>query len=551
MWWPAGFELSSWRRAGLNIALYGLRSASNWGIGDFRDLAALGLWARESLGVELIGLNPLHAIPNRYPYNISPYLPTSAYFRNPIYLDVERVPEFRASRAAQELFSSSVVQAELDRLRATEFVEYEPVWALKQKFLRLLYRQLDGERKSRFEAWLDHPDQQRLRAFATFCALDEVIHERDPDIWLWTNWPVEFRDPGSPAVAGFAREHPELIRYFGYLQWLIDEQLAGVQQQLRDAGMEIGLYHDLALATDRYGFDVWYEPGAYVQDCRVGSPPDGFSPDGQDWSFPPPRTSYWESTGYRGFRELIRANARHGGALRFDHVMRFYRLYWIPEGFPAQDGAYVRYPAELLLQILAEESQAGSFLVIGEDLGTVPGELRFLLDQFGVLGYRLLIFEKDGPNFRSAESYPRLAVASVTTHDLPTLFGFSSGRDIEARRRAGLVNAADADRQMSERRADQEAWNRALHLTRIPADPEELTQAAIAFLASTPCALMMLNLEEITGEENQQNLPGSTAEYPNWRRKAKVSLEELTTDRQVSSRVAALRSTLLTQRRIV
>ena len=550
-WWPA--ELAAgrdWRRAGLNIALYGLRSARNWGAGDFRDLAAFGLWARAALGVDLIGLNPLHAIPNRYPYNISPYLPTSAYFRNPLYLDIEGIPEFALSSSAQLLRRSPVVETELARLRDAEFVEYEPVWTIKQRFLRLLHRELAGARLAAFDAWFAHADQQRLRAFATFCALDEIIHDRDPDIWLWTDWPHEYRDAANPAVAAFAREHAELVRYYAYLQWLVDEQLADVQRQLRDAGMEIGLYHDLALATDRYGFDVWYEPGAYVSDCRVGSPPDGFSPDGQDWSFPPPRVAHWEASGYAGFRELIRANARHGGALRFDHVMRFYRLFWIPAGFAAQDGAYVRYPAETLLRLIADESVRGEFLVIGEDLGTVPGELRELLNTYGVLGYRLLIFEKEGAEFRPPHHYPKLAVASVTTHDLPTLFGFSTGRDIEARLATGLVKAEDAQRQKQERLAEQAAWNRALKLDRIPPDPEELTRAAAAYLASTPCVLFILNQEEITGEENQQNLPGSTSEYPNWRRKMRVTLGELDTDPAIGKRVEQLRALLAQAGRI-
>lgn len=548
IWWPEGLEQRQWRRSGITIALYGLRSDRNWGVGDFRDLADFGLWARRALGAELVGLNPLHVIPNRYPYNISPYLPTSAYFRNPLYLDVEGVPEFRLCQAAQDLWASPIVQQQLAALRDTEFVEYEPVWKLKLQFLRLLHRTFEStapdSRRAAFQTWFDHPDQARLRAFSTFCALDEVIHDRNPDVWLWTDWPAEYREPANPAVVEFAREHPGLIRFHAYLQWLVDEQLAHVQTQLRDAGMEIGLYHDLALATDRFGFDVWYEPDAYVAGCRVGSPPDGFSPDGQDWSFPPPRTDYWERTNYAGFRELIRSNARHGGALRIDHVMRFYRLYWIPEGFPAQDGAYVRYPAETLLRFIALESQQGGFLVIGEDLGTVPGDLRTLLTQYGVLGYRLLIFEKDGDEFRPPGAYPDLAVASVTTHDLPTLFGFLSGRDIEARRSAGLVDAAAAEQQTTARASDQAAWNRALNLTNIPPDAEQLVVAAVTFLSRTECALLILNQEEITGEENQQNLPGSTSEYPNWRRKMKFCIGELDTNPAVRARVAKLNEVL-------
>ncbi|MBY0505585.1 MAG: 4-alpha-glucanotransferase [Bryobacteraceae bacterium] len=523
-WMPEGL-----RTAGIAISLYGLRSARNWGAGDTEDLRAFGLWAKRELGVSFIGLNPLHAIHNRQPFNTSPYLPLSAFFRNPLYIDVASVPELDSCVLPRR------IQEELAALRAAEYVEYERVWRLKKRLLRLAHRRLEREdspRRGAFDAYCQRPELHRLRAFATFCTLDEAIHRERPDVWLFTDWPDEYRSPDSPAVAEFARRHPRSLRFHIYLQWVLEQQLESVQQDLHAAGMSLGLYHDLALASDRYGFDVWYEKAAFAQGVRVGSPPDGFSPEGQDWAFPPPSPTYADLDGYRSFRELIRANAHAGGALRFDHVMRFFRLYWIPGQLSARQGAYVRNQAEALLRIIALESVREKFLVIGEDLGTVTPEMRELLDRFGILGYRLLIFERQADTFRAAEDYPALAAASVTTHDLPTLSGFLSGADIEARLAAGLLpDRSSYDRQWQERRESLEPLRVALGTPKEewPLSGDRLAEAVIDFLAPAKSAVFILNQEEITGEAHQQNLPGSTAEYPNWRRKMKVPLEELDT----------------------
>jgi 4-alpha-glucanotransferase len=525
-WRPEGL-----RTAGLAISLYGLRSERNWGSGDTTDLLNFSRWAHQSLGVSFIGLNPLHAIHNRQPFNTSPYLPVSAYFRNPLYIDVESVTEFPGCRWAVAIARYS--RTEIDALRQSEYVEYERIWRLKKLVLRLMHRQLERETSVRRQAFDDFCRQDgaaRLRSFATFCALDEAVHRERPDVWLFTDWPAEYQDPNSAAVAHFAVTHERSIRFHIYLQWVLEQQLTDVQQQLRDAGMSIGLYHDLALASDRYGFDVWYEKDAYAAGVRVGSPPDGFSPEGQDWAFPPPSPTYANETGYASFRDLIRANARSGGALRFDHVMRFFRLYWIPGQLTARQGSYVANDAAALLRMIALESVRGQFLVIGEDLGTVTPMMRELLDRFGILGYRLLIFERDGDQFRAPEDYPELAAASVTTHDLPTLKGFLTGADIEARRAAGLLpDETSYARQWAERREALQQLREVLHLEAVTAEPApgELVKRVFQFLTAAKSAVFILNQEEITGEEHQQNLPGSTAEYPNWRRKMSVSLENL------------------------
>ncbi|MBL8173134.1 MAG: 4-alpha-glucanotransferase [Bryobacterales bacterium] len=532
--------------AGVAVSLYGVRSARNWGCGDFTDLRALLGWMTD-LHAGFLALNPLHAIDNRQPYNISPYLPNSSFFRNPIYLDVEAVPEFALSPAAQRLRAHPAVAREIEACRDAEYVEYERVWRLKRLFLQLLHRQFrlraGPGRREAFAAYAASQGE-RLRRFATYCALWDHLHRRDRNLWIWPDWPAPYRDPDSPAVAEFARTHARHIEFHQYVQFVLDEELASVQRQAREMGA-IGLYHDLALATDRCGADLWAYRPLYVSGCRVGSPPDGFSPDGQDWAFPPPNAHKLREDGYRFFIDSIRANSRHGGALRMDHVMRLFRLYWIPDGMPARKGAYVRDFAEDLLHILALESHRGQFFLVGEDLGTVAGHIRHALERHRILGCKVLFFEKhpDG-RFRRPEEYGRNALVSSTTHDLATLAGFWTNRDIEARRNASLLPDGDSyRRQLAERVADKQALLDVLHelgllppgfsrnAAEIPELTGELHNAVIGFMVRTPSIVMVLNQEDLTKETEQQNLPGSTWQYPNWKRKMKYSVEQLRADK--------------------
>ena len=499
------------RMAGLALSLYGLRSARNWGCGDFTDLhAVIGAFA--PAGAAFIALNPLHAIVNRQPYNTSPYLPQSAFFRNFIYLDVERVGEFHPDDA---------MNREIEALRASELVEYERVAALKLAALWSVFeRFVAGGGSAGFDAYAQS-EGQLLHDYAVYCALDEEMHRLDPKVWVWTDWPEEYRDPRSPAVSEFAQKHQDRVMFLKFLQWHIARQTAEAHAYALKKGMQIGLYHDLALATDRYGADLWAARRFFVAGCRVGAPPDAVAPSGQDWAFPPPDRDQHRRDGYQLFARSIRKAAESGGALRIDHVMRFVRLYWIPQGMDARRGAYVLDYARDLLGIVALESMRGKFAVIGEDLGTVTAEVRQTLAGTGVLSYRLLWFERnpDG-SFRRPEEYPAHALVSSTTHDLPTLGGFAQGRDIEARRQAGLIDEAEYEAQKAARAEDQRQLDQALADAGFPGDP-------LGFLLSTPCALAVINQEDLSGETEQQNLPGSTWQYPNWRRKMRVTVEEL------------------------
>jgi 4-alpha-glucanotransferase len=538
--------LQSGRAAGIAISLYGVRSHRNWGCGDTTDLKAFIAWTARQTGATFVALNPLHAIPNRQPYNTSPYLPNSIFYRNPIYLDLERIEEFKNCPEASALLASSAVQAEIQELRAADFVEYEHVFHLKLRFLKFLFRVFlkqwtqDAPRARELRDYI-HREGDLLDRFAVHSALDEAIHKQCPDVWNWRSWPEQFQDPQSAATQQFAQQHWRSVLFYKYIQWQLDLQFAEAQQEARRRGLSIGLYHDLALATDRFGADLWAHRSFFVSGSRVGSPPDGFSPKGQDWAFPPPNAERHYQDGYRLFAESIRKNLRHGGALRIDHVMRFFRLFWIPDGMQALEGTYVRDRHADWLRILALESVRNKVLIVGEDLGTVPDEVREALHRVGILSYRLLYFEQDpSGRMRKPEEYPRDALASATTHDLPTLAGFWLGRDIEARRSAGLLPDDAMYRQMLADRAreKQKMLDVFIELKLLPdwfprnaADvPElrgELHNAVVGFLASTPCKLMVLNQEDLLKETEQQNLPGSTAEYPNWRRKMRCPVEEL------------------------
>jgi 4-alpha-glucanotransferase len=555
--------LSTGRTAGLAISLYGLRSQRNWGCGDTTDLKALTDWVAERTGTSFIALNPLHAIQNRQPYNTSPYLPNSIFYRNPIYLDIEAIPDFGAGSKAEVLFQSTRVQKEIATLRDAELVEYERVYTLKLRFLKLLFQTfLQNEwiantpRAGELKRYIER-EGQLLHRFAVHSALDRAIHKQCPDVWNWREWPQHYQDPESAATQEFARKHWRSVLFYKYVQWQLDLQLASAQQHALERGLSIGLYHDLALATDRFGSDLWAHRDFFVSGCRVGAPPDGFSPKGQDWGFPPPNSDRHVDDGYALFAESIRKNCRHGGALRIDHVMRFFRLYWIPDGLEATEGTYVRDRFEALLSILALESVRNQVIVIGEDLGTVPDEAREVLHRFGILSYRLLYFEQSNGRFRAPQEYPRDALVSATTHDLPTLAGFWTGKDIGARREAGLLPNEDAFLSMSADRArEKQKLLDCLHDLKLLPDwfprdqaqvPEltgELHYAVVGFLASTPSKMMVLNQEDLLKQVEQQNLPGSTAEYPNWRRKMKCTVEELWTSDEIRDFALMFRSWL-------
>ena len=568
-WLPQCLE-NGGRRAGLAVSLYGVHGEHTWGCGDFTALLSVIDWVVDAIGGSYIALNPLHAIHNRQPYNTSPYLPNSLYYRNFIYLDIDAVPDLAACPEALALRNSPTVLEEIAALNNAAAVEYEAVSALKLRFLRLLFERfrqdelaVQSPRGLAFEAYVAS-EGELLTEYALYCALDETLHAAHPDLWIWPDWPETWQHPESIDVRRFQREHTGLILFFKYIQWQLDEQGRAAQSYALGRGMEIGLFHDLPLATDKCGAELWAHRQVYVQGCRVGSPPDGFSPSGQDWSFPPPNREAHRAEGYRLFAESIRKSAQHGGALRIDHVMRLFRLYWIPDGCDATQGTYVRDFSEDLLGVLALESVRNRILIVGEDLGTVEPEQRAALERFAILSYRLFYFERNGDgSFKRASEYPPQALVSSTTHDLPTLAGFWAGRDIEVRRELGLIADDESYRRWhADRRTEKRRMlDKLLEIGLLPpgyrleaADGLELTgevhNAITGFLAKTPSMLMTLNQEDLTKELDQQNMPGTTWQYPNWRRKMGYSVEQLHSHDQARAFATMLRHWLSAESRL-
>ncbi|HET6656206.1 MAG TPA: 4-alpha-glucanotransferase, partial [Gammaproteobacteria bacterium] len=511
------------RRWGIQVQLYGLRSAHNWGIGDFTDLAELVAGAAE-LGAAAIGLNPLHALFPTRPGHISPYSPSSRLFLNPLYLDVEAVPEFADCLAARRKVGSLAFQTRLRELRAAPQVDYRGVAETKFAILDELY---DYFRKARL-ADSSHPRHRAfrefqterggaLRRFATFHALAE---QRDEI--AWRDWPSEWREPDGEAVAAFVERNIARVEFHEYLQWQADWQLRAATELARESGMSVGLYADLAVGADPTGAEAWGHQQATVQGASVGAPPDQLNLHGQDWGLPPPDPLAWQAQAYAPFIELLQANMRHAGALRIDHILGLVRLYWIPAGASARDGVYVRYPWRDLLAVLAAQSRRSRCLVIGEDLGTVPEGLREAMTENGILSYRLLYFGRDDNGFRLPADYPAEALAAVGTHDLPTLPGWWHSDDIELRDRLDLwPNAEQRDEACAERQQDREALMHALRDAQLVSDesvPEEPPVTAIyRYLAQAPSRLLMVQLEDVLGQREQLNVPGTTNEYPNWR----------------------------------
>jgi 4-alpha-glucanotransferase len=539
------------RLAGVGVALYGVRSRVNWGVGDFSDLKEIIDWARDDLGADFVGLNPLHAIFNQRPYNSSPYLPSSRFYRNFIYLDVPSIPEFAASDSAKAFVDSKETRQLIERLQSEEHVNYEEVSALKLRVLKEIFSSFmedclhgteSNQRWTEFQHYCN-AEGVYLDRFATFCALREHLLREFPEAYSLAKWPAGFRDPSSLEVKAFQEEHSREILFWMYVQWQLDEQLRQVQDYALSKEMLVGLYHDEALAVDRDGADFWAWRSVFVDDFRVGAPPDAFAPDGQDWGFPPPDRDNMRQAGYDPFLRKLSASSRHCGALRIDHVMQFHHLFWIPsDGVPA-DGVYVRDHESDLLNLVALESHLSRTLIVGEDLGTVPFDFRDRLMKKGVFSYRLFYFERDSEqNLRHFSEYPRNALVSITTHDLPTLAGFWSGQDIDLREKIGQLDEKRAIEFREERtRHKAKIIERLVQDELLAADTahtawearlptEELHSAVLRFLFQTPSILVQINQEDIFLDHRQQNIPGTTSQHPNWVTKMRFSVEELKED---------------------
>lgn len=537
---------------GVAVQLYGVRSERNWGIGDYTDLRTIvEQWG--SRGAGIVGASPLHALYPHDPAHASPYGPSSRLFRNALFLDVEAIEDFAECGAARDDVRSPAFQARLERLRERALVDYAGVGAAKFALLERLYahfraRHLDRDspRGQAFRAF-QRAGGEPLRRHALYEALQAHFHRADAAAWGWPAWPAPYRDPASTACERFARAHADRLEYFEYLQWQAELQLAAAGRRSLELGLGVGLYEDLAVSVDRGGAEAWANQDLYAVRASIGAPPDDFSPKGQDWGLPPIVPARLQAAAYRPFVATLRANMRHAGALRIDHVMGLARLFWVPEGGTPAQGAYVRYPCVDLLGLLALESHRNRCLVIGEDLGTVPDEVRAALGAAGALSYRLLYFERErSGDFKPPSAYPRQALAAATTHDLPTLAGWWAGRDLAVRAALGhFPDASVCEGQAAARAEDRARLLRALEREGLlppgmTADPQsvaaftpELARAVAEFLARSDAQVMVVQIEDVLGVVEQANVPGSVEGHPNWQRRLPLALERMPEDARV------------------
>jgi (1->4)-alpha-D-glucan 1-alpha-D-glucosylmutase len=532
---------------GAAVQLYSVRSDRNWGMGDFTDLrSVVEQWGRRGAG--LMGVNPLHALYPHNPAHASPYSPSSRLFLNVLYIDVEALPDARESAEVLAAMASARFQTDLQAARAAELVDYPAVAALKWPLLAAAYahfreHHLGGESERgwafrRFQA----EGGERLRRHALFEALQEHFQRQDPALWGWPVWPEAFRRPDAPEVTAFAQAHVERVEFYEYLQWQAGLQLDSVGARADALGYAVGVYQDLAISIDRGGAESWANQEVYAVGASVGAPPDEVNLKGQNWGLPPLRPEAVRAARYEPFIATLRANMCHSGALRIDHVMGLYRLYWIPPGASAAEGAYVCYPFEDLLTILALESHRNQCMVIGEDLGTVPDEVRIGLARALVMSYRLFMFERNEEgDYKKPAEYPVDALVAASTHDLATLTGFWEGHDLEVRHKLNLFPSEELRRQYVLNRAVEKArLVPALEGEKLLPEGEvnpvsspmtpELTLALHAYLAHTPSRLLVVQPEDVLGVIEQANMPGTVEEHPNWRRKLPLTLEEIERD---------------------
>jgi (1->4)-alpha-D-glucan 1-alpha-D-glucosylmutase len=517
---------------GLAVQLYALRSPHNWGIGDFSDLADLAR-RTAAFGVDCIGVNPLHALFPEKPEQFSPYAPSSRLFLNYLYLDVTQIEGFDRSTAARAHTDNPEFRERLAALRAAPLVDYDGVAALKRPVLELLFQHFesDGDASgfTRFRARMG----EALHRHALFEALSEHFRGTpEPRHW-WGDWPEPYRDPASAESCAFAEAHGQRVRFFAWLQFHCERQLAAAQEAAKRAGMAIGLYRDLAVGADLAGAEIWLEPERYARGISVGAPPDAYNLAGQNWGLPPLNPLVLQATGGRPFAELVRANMAHAGALRIDHALGLARLFHIPRPHGPKDGAYVSYPMEALLAVLKIESHRRRCLVVGEDLGTVPEGFSDTLMQAGIFSYRVLLFQREADGaFAPPNRYPPAALVTASTHDLPTLVGWWRGADIELRQTLGLYPDEDsAARDRAGREGDRLRLIEALKregLIESASTPSEPPLAAMQrFLARSPSKLMMVQIEDVLGLVEQANLPGTSTEHPNWRRRLPLMIDSL------------------------
>jgi 4-alpha-glucanotransferase len=493
-----------------------VRSQQSWGMGDLTDLEDLAVWSAAEHQADFVLINPLHAAEPVPPIEPSPYLPSSRRFASPLYLRLERIPEYAMTTAAQHQELDKIRTRLLEEIDQWSQIDRDRSWKAKRQALEIIYSipRTPG-REASFAAYRRR-EGSGLERFATWAALCEQ-HGRS-----FQEWPTELQDPASPAVVDFAAANAAEINFLCWLQWLMEEQLAGTQQAAVRAGMALGVMHDLPVGVSTRGADAWSLQESYAIGVSVGCPPDPFNQQGQNWNQPPWRPDRLAATAYAPFRYTVSTILRHAGGLRVDHVIGLFRLWWIPAGMRPTQGTYVRYDHEAMIGILALEAHRAGAVVVGEDLGTVEPWVRNYLRERGILGTSILWFEFDWDGDGTPlppEKWREYCLASVTTHDLPPTAGYLVGDHVKLRDQLGILTRS-LDEELQAEEADREAWLKALRswgALQADAGIEETVEALHRCLTWTPSRLRCLSLADAVGERQLQNQPGTVDEYPNWR----------------------------------
>ncbi len=539
---------------GACVQLYTLRSEKNWGIGDFGDLKAM-LPEIAKRGGAFIGLNPIHALYPANPESASPYSPSSRRWLNVIYIDVNAVEDFQLSEEAQTWWKKPATQNALKAACDAVWVDYTAVTELKMTALRMAWTRFakrDDAQMTQFRHFVER-EGDSLYWQAAYDALHANQVKIDKLRWGWPAWPEAYQDVDSPEVRAFCEQHADEVDFYLWLQWLAYTQFAACWQESQQYDMPIGLYRDLAVGVAEGGAETWCDRELYCLKASVGAPPDILGPLGQNWGLPPMDPHIITARAYEPFIDLLRANMKNCGALRIDHVMSVLRLWWIPYGETADHGAYVHYPVDDLLSILALESKRHRCMVIGEDLGTVPVEIVGKLRKSGVYSYKVLYFENDSDKtFRAPKAYPEQSMAVATTHDLPTLRGYWESGDLTLGRALGLypdevvLRGLYQDRELAKQGLLDALHKygvlpkRAGHKASLMSMTDTLNRGMQRYIADSNSALLGLQPEDWLNMEEPVNIPGTSDQYKNWRRKLTTSLEQMFADERVNKLIKDL-----------
>lgn len=542
---------------GPSVQLYCLKSETNWGIGDFSDLKTLLVKTKEN-GGDFIGLNPIHALSPSQPSNVSPYSPSSRKWLNILYTDIAQVEECANNKSLTEKINSDQFQQKLAELRSTDWVEYEEITALKLTALRELFAILNNKtakskkRLKAFEQYVQEKGDSLLQQ-ASYDALQFHFLEQDCNSWGWPVWPEAFQAYQSEATTKWIKDNEQEVLFWCYTQWVAELQLEEADKLAKSLGMSLGIYRDLAVGVGVSSSEIWANHSLYCEHISVGAPPDILGPLGQSWGLPPIAPDKLQETAYQPFIDLLQSNMSHCGALRIDHVMALLRLWWVPENASAEKGAYIYYQVQDMLNLLALESVRNECLVIGEDLGTVPDGIDVLLKDAGVYSYKVFFFEQaeDG-GFISPDHYTDQAMATLSTHDMPTIKGFWHCEDLHLGRKLGLYPDQDVyESLLADRLVSKQRILDSLHgHSSLPADyqrdakyagmDQTLNFALQTHLAKGKSALLSLQLEDFLEMDQPVNVPGTCDEYRNWQRKLSHNLEDIFSNGSIKSLLANL-----------